>query len=59
MLFDCFWEHNLRLKPTEYEFLRDEINCVAHPVSKEVVQPSKENLKAVIGFTPPQMYMEI
>ena len=59
IVFDCFWEHNLRLKPTMCEFFWDEINYLAHHVSKEGVQPSKENLKAVAEFTPSWMYMEI
>ena len=32
-VFDCFWEHNLRLKLTKCEFLWDEINYLAHHVS--------------------------
>ena len=59
IMFDCLWEHNLRLKPTKYKFFRDEINYLAHHVSKEGMQPSKENLEAVADFTLPQTYMEI
>ena len=50
VLFNCFWEHNLRLKPTKYEFFWDDINYLAYQVSKEGIQPSKENLKAVAEF---------
>ena len=59
VVFDCFHEHNLRLKPTKCEFFQDEINYLAHHVSKEGVQPSKENVKAVADFAPSQIYMEI
>ena len=59
VVFDCFWEHNLKLKPTKYEFFQDEINYLAHHVSKEGVRLSKENLKAVAEFTLPQTCMEI
>ena len=59
VVFDHFWEHNLKLKPTQCEFFRDEINYLAHHVSKEGMQPSKENLKAVAEFTPPWTYTEI
>ena len=48
-----FWEHNLRLKPTKCKFLWDEINYLAHHVSKEGMWPSKENLKVVAEFTLP------
>ena len=59
IVLDCFQEHNLRLKPTKCEFLWDEINYLAHHVSKKGVQPSKENLKVVAEFTPPQTYTKI
>ena len=57
IVFDCFQEHNLKLNPTKC-FL-DEINYLAHHVSREFVRPSKENLKAVAKFSPPQTYREI
>ena len=59
IVFDHFWEHNLRLKATECEFYWDEINYLAHHVSKEGVWLSKENLKAVAEFAPPQTYTKI
>ena len=59
VVFDHFWNHNLRLKPTRCEFFWDEINYLAHHVSKYGMCPSKENLKVVAEFTPPQTYMEI
>ena len=59
VVFDCFWEHNLRLKPTKCNFFLDEINYLAHHVSKEGVQPSKENLKVIAEFVPPWIYTEI
>ena len=59
IVFDCFQEHNLRLKPTKCKFIRDDINYLAHHVSKGDLQPSKENIKAVAEFAPPQTYTEI
>ena len=59
IVFDCFREHNLRLKPTKCKFFWSEINYLAHHVSKEGVQPSKENLKAVAEFAPLWSYTEI
>ena len=49
----------LKLKPTKCEFFKNKINYLAHHVSKEGVWPSKENLKAVAEFAPPQTYTEI
>ena len=59
IVFDHFWEHNLRLKPTKCKFFWDEINYMAHHVSKEGMQHSKENLKVVAEFTLPQTYTKI
>ena len=59
IVFECFREHNLKLKPRKCEFFRNEINHLAHHVSREGVQPSKENLKAMAEFAPPQTYTEI
>ena len=57
-VFNCFRIHNLRLKSTQCEFFWNEINYLADHISKEGVWPSKENLKAVAKFTPPQIYIE-
>ena len=59
VLFDHFWEHNLRLKSTKCEFILDDINYLAHHVSSEGVRPSKENLKVVAQLTLLQTYMAI
>ena len=59
VVFECFQEQNLNLKASKYEFFHNEINYLAHHVSKEGVHPSKKNLKAVAGFAPPQTYTEI
>ena len=59
VVFDCFWEQNLRLKPSKCKFFQDEINYLDHHVSREGVRPSKENLKALAEFALPQNYMKI
>ena len=59
IVFDHFRYHNLSLKPTKCKFFWNEINYLAHHISREAVKPSKENLKAVAEFTPPQIYIEI
>ena len=59
VLFKHFQEHNLKLKLSKYEFFHNEINYLAHHVSNEGIQPSKENLKAVAEFALPQTYTEI
>ena len=59
VVFECFQEHNLKLKPSKCEFFHSEINYLAHHVCKEGIQPSKKNLKAVAEFAPPKTYTEI
>ena len=59
IVFDCFWEHDLKLKPMKCEFFWNEINNLSHHVSKEGVRSSKDNLRAMAEFTLPQTYTEI
>ena len=59
IVFDHFQKHNLKLKPMKCKLFWNEINYLAHHVSKEEVRPSKENLKAVAEFALPQTDMEI
>ena len=59
VVFNHFWEHNLRLKPTMCKFFWNDINHLAHHVSREGVQLSIENLKAVAEFALLWTYMEI
>ena len=59
VMFKCFCEQNLKLKLSKCEFFHNEINYLANCVSKEGIWPSKESLKAVAVFVPPQTYTEI
>ena len=46
MVFNQFWEYNLKLKPSKCSLFKEDINYLAHQVSKQGVQPSDSNLKA-------------
>ena len=59
IVFDQFREHNLKLKPLECSIFREEITYLAHPVSKDGVQPNNVNLKAIAECASPQTYMEV
>ena len=59
VVFDCLREYNLKLKPSKCTFFGEEINYLAHQVSKRGVQPSKTNVKAIAKYAPPQTYTEI
>ena len=58
VVFDWLREYNLKLKPSKCSLFKEEINCLAHWVSKWGVQPSDTNLKAIAECAPPQTYME-
>ena len=59
VMFKCFWEHNLKLKLSTCKFFHSEINYLAHHVSKEGTQASKENLKVMGEFILPRTYIKI
>ena len=59
VVFNQFREHNLKLKLSKCSFFKEEITCLADRVSKDGVQPSNSNLKAITKCTPPQTYTEV
>ena len=59
VVFDQFREHNLKLKLLKCNFFREEITYLAHGVSKDGVQPSNSNLKAIAECKPPKTYTEV
>ena len=59
VVFDWFREYNLKLKLSKCSLFKEEINYLAHQVSKEGVWPSNSNLRAITECAPPQTYMEI
>ena len=59
VIFDRFWEHGLKLKPSKCEVFKTEINYLAHHVSKEGVLPSKKNLEAIAQCPPPDTYTKV
>ena len=59
VIFDRLREYNLKLKPLKYSLFKEKINYLAHQVSKQGVQPSDTNLKAIPECAPPQTYTEI
>ena len=59
VVFDCLREYNLKLKPSKCSLFKEEINYLAHKVSKAGVRPSDINVKAIAEYAPPQTYTEI
>ena len=58
-MFDWLREYNLKLKLSKCSLFKEEINYLAHQVSKWGAQPSNTNLKAIAECAPPQTYTEI
>ena len=59
IIFDGLREYNLKLKPLKCSLFKEEINYLAHQVSKQGVQPNGMNLGAIAECALPQTYMEI
>ena len=59
IVFDRFRKHNLKLKPSKCDFIRNKITYLAHQVLKDRVHPSNLNLEAIAECTLPQTYMEV
>ena len=59
VVFNQLREYNLKLKPLKCGLFKEEINYLAHWVSKQSVWPSDRNLKAITECTLPQTYTEI
>ena len=59
VVFDYLREYNLKLKPLKCSLFKEEINYLAHKVSKASICPSDINVKAIAEYTPLQTYTEI
>ena len=59
VVFDHLREYNLKLKPSKCSLFREEINYLAHQVSKRGVQSSNTSIKAIAEYALPQTYTEI
>ena len=59
VIFDKLQEYNLKLKPSKCSFFKEEINYLAHQVSKQGIQPNNANLKAITKCVPLQTHTEI
>ena len=58
-MFDQLREYNLKFKPLKCSLFKEEINYLAHQISKWGVWPSDTNLKAIAECTLPETYTEI
>ena len=49
----------MKLKPLKCSLFKEEIDYLAHKVSKEGIRPSNTNVRAITEYAPPQTYTEI
>ena len=59
VIFDQCTEYNLKLKPSKCNFFKEEITYLVCQVSKDGVQSSNLNLKAIAECALPQIYTEV
>ena len=59
VVLDQLREYNLKLKPSKCSLFKGKINYLAHQVSKQGIQPSNMNLKAIAECAPPRTYTDI
>ena len=59
MVFERFWEFNLKLKPSKCSFFQSEIMYLAHHISQRGILPSQENVWAVQEFPMPKTYTQV
>ena len=59
VIIDQLREYNLKLKPSKCSLFKEKINYLTHQVSKEGIQPSDTNLKAITECALSRTYTEI
>ena len=59
VVFECFREFNLKLKPSKCNLFQSEIIYLVHHVSKEGVRPSKDNVHLIEEFPMPETFMQV
>ena len=59
VVFERFWEFNLKLKPSKCSFFQLEIVYLAHQVSQRGILPSQVNVRAVQEFLMPETYTQV
>ena len=59
VVFECFREFNLKLKPSKCNLFQSEIIYLAHHISKEGVHPSKDNVHTIEEFPMPETFMQV
>ena len=59
VMFQRFWEFNLKLKPSKCSFFQLKIVYLAHHIWQRGILPSQDNVQAVEEFPMPKTYMQV
>ena len=59
VVFERFWEFNLKLKPSKCLFFQSEIMYLAHHILQRGILPNQENVQAMQEFPMPETYMQV
>ena len=59
VMFECFHEFNLKLKPSKCSFFLSEIVYLAHHISHDGIHLSRENMCAVEEFPMPETFTQV
>ena len=59
VMFECFREFNLKLKPSKCLFFQSEIVYLAHHVSQEGIHPSRGKVHMIEEFPMPQTFTQV
>ena len=59
VVFDCFREFNLKLKPLKCSFFQSEIVYLVHHVSCEGIHPSRENVCVIEEVPVPETFTQV
>ena len=59
IMFERFWEFNLKLKPSKCSFFQSEIVYLAHHALQQGILPSQDNVRAIEEFPMPKTYMQV
>ena len=59
IVFERFWEFNLKLKPSKCSFFQSEIIYLAHHILRRGILPSQDNMRAMEEFPMPETYTQV
>ena len=59
VVFECFREFNLKLKPSKCLFFQSQIVYLAHHMSQEGIHPSQDNVHAIEEFPMQETYTQV